>query len=142
MEKEFLLEIEDCVITVEVAIAKYEKLAQIQTGFIYDEGRVAHELVDPSENPRINLLRQILDDEVTGKVCVVYRHRAMLPVLIKALAYYDPTWIKGGMKPDEVENKTEFNTDPACRIILLRPRRANMATPSWLAQRRKTAAGQ
>ena len=43
----------------------------------------------------------------------------MLPVLIRALAQYDPAWIKGGMKPDEVEEqKTRFNDDPHCRVIL------------------------
>ena len=96
MEEEFLLEIENDTVTVDVAIAKWAKLAQIQTGFIYDEQGVARELVDPSENPRLNLLLQILDEEVQGKTVVVYRHRAMLPVLIKALAKYDPAWIKGG----------------------------------------------
>ena len=119
MEEEFLLEIENGVVTVDVAIAKYAKLAQIQTGFIYDEFGVAHELVDPSENPRINLLLQILSEEVNGKAVVVYRHRAMLSVLIRALAEYDPAWIKGGMKPDEIEEqKSRFNDDPHCRIIL------------------------
>ena len=119
MEEEFLLEIESGTITVDVAIAKWAKLAQIQTGFIYDEQGVARELVDPSENPRLNLLLSILEDEVQGKTVVVYRHRAMLPVLIRALAQYDPAWIKGGMKPDEVEEqKTRFNNDPDCRLIL------------------------
>ena len=119
MEEEFLLEIENDTVTVDVAIAKWAKLAQIQTGFIYDEQGVARELVDPSENPRLNLLLQILDEEVQGKTVVVYRHRAMLPVLIKALAQYDCAWIKGGMKPDEVEEqKARFNNDSNCRIIL------------------------
>jgi hypothetical protein len=119
MEEEFLLEIDSGVVTVDVAIAKYAKLAQIQTGFIYDEHGNAHELVDPSENPRVNLLRQLLDDEVSGKTVVVYRHRAILQVLIRALAEYDPAWIKGGMKPNEIEEqKARFNDDPNCRIIL------------------------
>ena len=119
MEEEFLLEIESGVVTVDVAIAKYAKLAQIQTGFIYDEAGVARELVDPSENPRLTLLLQLLKEEVQGKTVVVYRHRAMLPVLIRALAEYDPAWIKGGMKPDEVEEqKARFNDDPDCRILL------------------------
>ena len=119
MEEEFLLEIESGTVTVDVAIAKYAKLAQIQTGFIYDEQGVAHELVDPSENPRLNLLLDILSEEVTGKAVVVYRHRAMLPVLVRSLAQYNPAWIKGGMKPVEVEEqKARFNDDPDCRIIL------------------------
>ena len=119
MEQEFLLEIESGTVTVDVAIAKWAKLAQIQTGFIYDEQGVARELVTPSENPRLNLLLQILNEEVIGKTVVVYRHRAILPVLIRALAEYDPAWIKGGMKPDEVEEqKARFNNDPDCRVIL------------------------
>ena len=120
MERQFLLEIEEGVITVEVAIAKYAKLAQIQTGFIYDEERIVHELVAPEDNPRLKLLKQMLEEEVAGKCCVVYRHRAVLPILIKALVGYDPAWIKGGMKPDETEEqKGRFNNDPSCRVILL-----------------------
>ena len=120
MEHQFLLEIEQGVITVDVAIAKYAKLAQIQCGFIYDEERVVHELVTPEANPRLNLLLQILDEEVSGKVCVVYRHRAMLPFLVEALKAWSPAWIKGGMKPDEVaEQKIRFNENHNCRIILL-----------------------
>ena len=120
MEKQFLLEIAEGVITVEVAIAKYAKLAQIQTGFIYDEDRIVHELVKPEDNPRLNLLHQLLEEEVEGKCCIVYRHRAVLPILIKALAKYDPAWIKGQMKPDETsEQKVRFTEDPHCRVILL-----------------------
>jgi SNF2 family DNA or RNA helicase len=120
MERQFLLEIESGVISVEIAITKYMKLAQIQCGFIYDEERIVHELVALEDNPRINLLLQILEEEVAGKVCVVYRHRAMLPILEEALRKWRPAWIKGGMKPDEVaEQKARFNEDPACRIILL-----------------------
>ena len=120
MEHQFLLEIEQGVITVDVAIAKYAKLAQIQCGFIYDEDRVVHELVTPEANPRLNLLLQILEEEVSGKACVVYRHRAMLLFLTQALRASSPAWIKGGMKPDEVaEQKIRFNEDPACRVILL-----------------------
>lgn len=120
MEEEFLLELENETITVDVAIAKYEKLAQIQTGFIYDDERIVHELVAPADNPRLNLLLELLSDEVEGKVCVVYRHRAVLDLLLEALAVWNPAWIKGQMKPAEVEEqKARFNTDPHCRIILL-----------------------
>jgi SNF2 family DNA or RNA helicase len=120
MEEQFLLYVDSGYVTVDVAIAKYEKLAQIQTGFIYDETGYTHELVRPSENPRLKLLKQLLDEEVEGKVCVVYRHRPVLDILLKALAEYDPAWIKGSMKPDDIEEqKRRFNTDPHCRAILL-----------------------
>jgi SNF2 family DNA or RNA helicase len=120
MEKQFLVEIEEGYVTVDVAIAKYEKLAQIQTGFVYDSEGYVHELVRPSENPRLKLLQQILDEEVEGKVCVVYRHRPVFELLLKALAKYDPAWIRGRMQPADVEDqKRRFNEDPHCRIILL-----------------------
>ena len=131
MERQFLLQIATGVITVDVAIAKYAKLAQIMTGFIYDEQGGVHELVSLEENPRLLLLLQLLREETTGKVCIVYRHRAILPALIKALgpryeeyrmifAGYDPAWIKGEMKSGETEEqKRRFNEDPNCRVILL-----------------------
>ena len=99
--------------------------------FIYDESGAVHELVKPLANPRLNLLLQLLHEEVAGKVCVVYRHRAMLPFRRSNLIdrvdpetgevfLYDCAWIGGGMKPDEVsEQKARFNEDPACRVILL-----------------------
>ena len=119
MEKDFLLEIEGGTVTVDVAIAKFAKLAQIQTGFIYDEQGDAHELVTPNANPRLNLLRQLLEEESEGKVVVVYRHRAVLNILLEALVAYSPAWIKGGLKPDEVEEQTaRFNNEPDCRILL------------------------
>jgi SNF2 family DNA or RNA helicase len=120
MEEQFLLYIENNVVTVDVAIAKYEKLAQIQTGFIYDERGCIHELVRPPENPRLNLLLDLLEEEVAGKCCVVYRHKAVFDLLYLYGGLDSPAYIKGGMKPDDVEKqKTRFNTDPDCRVILL-----------------------
>jgi SNF2 family DNA or RNA helicase len=120
MEEEFLLLIDSGYVTVDVAIAKYTKLAQIQVGFIYDEAGTVHELVKPSENPRLNLLKQLLEEEIEGKVCVVFKHRAVFEILLKAMKTYDCAWIKGGMKPIEIEEqKARFNEDAHCRAILL-----------------------
>ena len=74
----------------------------------------------PDENPRLNLLKQLLEEEVQGKCCIVYRHRPVFELLLQALAKYNPAWIRGRMKPDDVEaQKLIFNTDPRCRVILL-----------------------
>jgi SNF2 family DNA or RNA helicase len=120
MEQQFLLYLENGVVTVDVAIAKFEKLAQIQTGFIYDGDKVVRELVSQDKNPRLKLLKRILVEEVEGKVCVVYRHRAVFEILLMALAEYDCAWIRGGMNPSGIkEHKDRFNEDPHCRAILL-----------------------
>ena len=118
MEHEFLLEVERGVITVDVAIAKYAKLAQIQIGFVYDATGNAHQLVEPAHNPRLALLKELLLDEVEGKAVVVYRHRWTLNLLEGALTNYRPAHIKGGMKPEEVqEQKRIFNEVPKCRLL-------------------------
>jgi SNF2 family DNA or RNA helicase len=121
MEHQFLLEIERGeYVTVDVAIAKYAKLAQIQCGFIYDDDHYIHTLVRPENNPRLNLLLQLLEEEVAGKACIVYRHRAVIDILTRALNAYDPAWIMGRMNPEDVsEQKERFNKDPHCRVILL-----------------------
>jgi SNF2 family DNA or RNA helicase len=128
MEQQFLLYLESGVVTVDVAIAKFEKLAQIQTGFIYDDNKVARELVSYANNPRLKLLKQILVEEVEGKFCVVYRHRAVFEILLAALAEYDCAWIRGGMNPIGVEeHKERFNRDAHCRAILLQAEASKFA---------------
>jgi SNF2 family DNA or RNA helicase len=121
MESSFLLYLENNkAITVDVAIAKFEKLAQIQTGFIYDEDGTVHQLVEPDHNPRLKLLEQILSEEIEGKVCIVYRHRPVFDILKNLFGTAEVAWIKGGMHPQEVEaHKSAFNTNQKCRVILL-----------------------
>lgn len=123
MEHEFVLWLNDeKAVTIDAAITKYGKLAQIQCGFIIDtddDSRV-HELVAPDANPRINALSQILEEEVVGKTIVVYVHRYSVEILTRALTKYKPAFIKGGMDPQQIEaEKFRFNNDPNCRIILV-----------------------
>jgi len=123
MEHSFVLWLNDeKYVTVEAAISKYEKLAQIQCGFIIDtddDGKV-HVICPPERNPRLRLLKEILENEVEGKTIVVYTHRYTFEILVEALREYNPAWIKGGMKPDEIEHqKNLFNGNPGCRVILV-----------------------
>ena len=78
-------------------------------------------MIPHDQNPRIKLLMETLD-EATGKVAIVYSHRAvgeqLLQMLIKA--GQEPAQISGGMQPAGVEaEKRRFNTDPDCKVILL-----------------------
>jgi SNF2 family DNA or RNA helicase len=121
MEKDFVLWLSDEKnVTIEAAITKYEKLLQIQCGFIIDEEGKTHELVPPNHNPRIIALQQTIDEEVSGKVIVVYVHRHAFHLLAVALKPLNFAYIKGGMNADEIEaQKKRFNEDPECRAILL-----------------------
>jgi len=111
-------------VAVDAAITKYIKLAQIQCGWIYDEQGNVRWLVEDSKNPRLNLLKEIIDTEVTGKVAIPYNHRPVFDQLMRNLGgEANCAYIRGNMKPEEVEEqKRRFNKDPNVRIILLQTR--------------------
>jgi hypothetical protein len=117
MEEDFLTYIEGDRIAVDVAIAKWEKISQIQCGFVLNEGETTM-IVEPDANPRLQLLREILDEEVSGKVVIVYRHRAVGDMLSKHLGH-SVAWIHGGMTPAEIDAEKWLFDRPHSRIMLL-----------------------
>jgi SNF2-related domain len=107
-------------VAVDMALTKYIKLAQVQFGFIIDDDGKAHNLVEDAVNPRVIALKEIIDTEVTGKVVVVYHHRHAGEILLRALASYSPTYIRGQMTDAAIAgNRNTFNNDPNCRVILI-----------------------
>jgi SNF2 family DNA or RNA helicase len=121
MEEEFVVWLKSGEeISVDMAITKHIKLAQIQFGFIINENGDTRILVDIESNPRLKIIRKIIEEEITGKVVVVYHHRYSAMALEKALIEYNPVFIRGGMGPDETSsNKDTFNNDPSCRVICI-----------------------
>ena len=118
MHDEFVLELETGNVSVDVAVSKYEKLSQIQCGFIIDRDQTVRELVQPTQNPRLAVLRDLIE-QVPGKVIVIYRHRAVFDLLDLYGNLDEPAYIKGLMKPEEIaEQKDRFNNDPDCRVLL------------------------
>lgn len=128
MEKDFLLWLAeegdvDQVVAVDAAITKYIKLAQIQCGWIYDEDKKVHWLVEDSKNPRLNLLKDVIEIEVVGKVLIPYNHKPVYRQLIRNFGEDKSAWITGGMKPDEIEEqKRRFNEDPEVKYMFLQTR--------------------
>lgn len=119
MEDEFVVWLDaNTNVAVDAFITKYIKLAQIQSGFIIQEDETVRELIPPEENPRFNLVRDIVE-ETDGKVVIPYNHRYTLGLLQRALIDYRPAYIKGQMDPEEIRiQKARFNDDPDCRVIL------------------------
>lgn len=121
MFSEFMIWLnEDEAITVDVAIAKYGKMAQIMTGFAYDDEGKARQLVRDEDNTRLKSLQDFVEYEMTSKLLVPYHHRAVFDMLMRNFSKYNPAYIRGGMSPDEItEQKREFNENPNCRIMFL-----------------------
>jgi hypothetical protein len=125
MEDDFVLWLnENENVAVDAFITKYIKLAQIQSGFIIKEDGTIQELVPAEDNPRFNLVKEIIE-EASGKVVVPYVHRYTRELLMRALAEYCPACISGGMEPAYIQlEKNRFNTDSSCRVILAQSRAA------------------
>ncbi len=118
MRDEFLLELESEIVAVDIAVSKYEKLSQIQCGFIINEDQATRELVAPEKNPRLQVLCDLVD-QIEGKVVIVYRHRAVFDLLYLYGGFDSPAYIKGAMTPDETsEQKRRFNEEQTCRVFL------------------------
>lgn len=110
----------DETISVDAAISKYVKLAQIQCGFVIDENGNTRHLVSNEKNSRLKLLLNVIENEVVGKFAIAYTNKAVFEQLYEALKQYNPSFIKGEMKTDDINlQKRKFNEDPSCRCILL-----------------------
>jgi hypothetical protein len=106
-------------VSVEAAITKYIKLAQISSGFIIKEDGKVEELVAPFSNPKIATIKDIVDSEVVGKTIICYNHRYAFEILAKALEDYNPAFIQGGMDEGSLRyQKDRFNNSPECRVML------------------------
>lgn len=116
-------------VTIDVAIAKYAKLQQIQSGFIIDEEGKIQQLVPEEKIPKMMVLKNILEDELTSKICICYHHIHSGNALARQLAHYQPARIAGEhtMKENDATveaEKKRFNEDPDCRVMLLQTRAA------------------
>jgi hypothetical protein len=122
MHDEFVLWLNDEEnVSVDAAITKYIKLAQIQAGWVYDENHKVRWLVPDDRNPRLNALKEFIDEELTGKMAIPYHHKPVREQLLRNLGGEDKVaWISGGMPVKEIEEqKARFNGDKNVRFILL-----------------------
>lgn len=111
---------EDKAVTVEVAITKYAKLAQIQAGFIIDEQGGVNWLVEDKHNTRLQSLIEFVETEMVSKLLIPYHHKAVFALLNRTFKHLNPAFIMGGMTPDDIESqKAKFNTDNSCRVAFL-----------------------
>jgi hypothetical protein len=104
-------------VTAAIALTKLGKLQQIMCGFIHDDEGRPQWVVEDKDNPRLQLLLELLE-QIDTKVCITYRHQFVGEQLRRILP--GAALIAGGMRPYDIERqKDRFNGDPECRHILL-----------------------
>lgn len=113
MEKELILELgDDTEITAPIALVKYLRLQQISSGIAGDPDGVQHNLLEPHHNPRISIVREILDNECSHKTIIACRFKLSVNNLIDVLTRdgHNCSVLVGGMKPEQIEEeKRKFN---------------------------------
>lgn len=118
LQDEFIAELDDGrIVTAEQIVTKLIKQVQVASGFIIDENGVATNVVHPCDNPRINLVKTILTDELQTKLIVYCHYRHTIDLLLAALTPFNPAVIRGRAN-DVIEQKKKFNEDPTCRVMI------------------------
>jgi hypothetical protein len=129
MQKEFLVElVSGEIVSADQVITKLIKLQQIASGYIIDEMSETQVLVDPARNPKLQMLKNMLQEEIrleqeNGKVILICVSKYMLDLLERELAEYQPAVIRGQdwhkkTGRDIVAEKARYNGDPKCRLMI------------------------
>lgn len=108
-------------ITVQMAVTAKAKLAQITSGFIYDEEGETHWIVRHDQNPKLGVL-EMWADQIEGKGIIFYHHKPTLEALTWWAMRHHEEWdfavLKGKMKDEEIAaEKARFNNEDRCRFI-------------------------
>jgi hypothetical protein len=125
IDKEFVTTLDDGTeISADQVMAKLMKMQQISSGFVYDDEGRAVEIMDPLKTPKIKRLLEFVEDELVGKLVVPYHYAKTGDMLLSALKKHQPAVIRGdewmrGNARNSVSEKTRFNHDPACRVMIL-----------------------
>lgn len=120
MEDDLVLKISDTKITAPIVLTQYLRLQQISSGIAGDIDGNQHNLVDPKDNPRIKVVRDILDNEIDHKVIIPCRFRLSVANLERMLTNdgYKVGKLIGGMDATDIEyTKRQFN-DGDTNILL------------------------
>ena len=109
MEKEHILELEDCNIKAELAITLVTKLQQICNGFIYDEDKKP--VVIDNKNVKIEALKELLFDHQGEKVVIFCNYRHEIDLIFTNLKNYKVLIYDGRSKVDDWKKFQSGNYD-------------------------------
>jgi len=119
MRKELVLQVENETITAPMVITQMMKLQQISSGFIIDEQGEINELVLVDQNPKLMLVKEILE-EINTKIIIFAFYKQSIKYLSNLMKQLKITYstLKGNQsEEDQVHNKQQFNEGTATVMI-------------------------
>ena len=117
MEQEFVTWVGGEAVTASMAATKHMKLQQITSGFIYDEEGKEHWLVPFEKTAKVQRILELLSNEISSKVIIIYHHRPIGEKLLEVLKEFKPAHIFK-KEQSNTDNKKKFNESPECRVIV------------------------
>jgi hypothetical protein len=119
MRKELVLQVKDETITAPMVITQMMKLQQISSGFIIDEQGNTNELVSVKQNPKLNLIKEILE-EINTKVIIFAFYKQSIQYLSNLMEdlRIEYALLKGNQNENlQTDNKLLFNKGNANVMI-------------------------
>ena len=119
MRKELVLHVKEETITAPMVITQMMKLQQISSGFVIDEQGETNELVPIDNNPKLALIKEILQ-ELNTKVIIFAFYKQSIKYLMQLMHNMDIEYatLRGNQsEEDQVENKAQFNKGNATIMI-------------------------
>lgn len=118
MMEDFIVQVEEQEIPANMVISQLLKLQQISRGFIYDENGVTRHITDPARDPATRALIDLV--EQTDKMVVMCHFKAAVDRLTAAFINENISFsvLRGGMKPEEIEEAKKRFNDGNARVII------------------------
>lgn len=114
IQQEFWAEIGDSEVTAPMAVAVAQKLSQVSAGFVIDDRGVPQAVVDASQNPKVQALRDLVAG-TPGKLVVVCKHRQAVEIVKSACGRH--VIAIGGSDVDAA--KRAFNNDDSVKCFVM-----------------------
>jgi ERCC4-related helicase len=117
MQSNLILELREGIkISAPIVLVKYLRLQQITSGIAGDIDGEQHNVIKPENNPKIQGVLDIINNECTNKVIVVCRFRLSVDNVYEVLTKNGYKCVKliGGMSNEDLTNvKKDFNEGDA-----------------------------
>ena len=118
MRKDLVLNIKDEVITAPMVITQMMKLQQISSGFIIDEQGDTINLVKEKDNPKLNLVEEIVE-EINTKVIIFAFYRRSISLLMERFSADKSACLIGDQSEESQKiEKEHFNNSDECPVMI------------------------
>ncbi len=122
MLKDMLVELQDDTVATAYKLVQLNKLAQIASGFIYDQDKEAHFLGDnPKANETVATARRLIEDENRSVVIWIRFPETEGALIRQKLSKFGVSTLWGGMNAAQIEESVKRFKDGRNKVMIAHP---------------------